>query len=149
MLDRTAPPTLPFRLVRLASALLVLACAVLLVSPLSMAGADSLDTTPVHTLTFYGVTAGAYGLLPFVRRGDVAIVALWMVLGVGVWPCFSGQEISAPHVFADLLGVLLAAAPVYIARFRQLAQGDVRGERRRDVDADHGPGAALPVGDRS
>jgi hypothetical protein len=118
---------------RVLSALVVLAAAVALVSPLS-AHARGLDNVALHTLTFYGVTAGAYGLLPFVRRGDVAIVAMWLVLGMGLAPCFLGEEISAPHVFADLGGVLMAAAPVYIARFRQLAQGDVRDHRRRAID---------------
>jgi hypothetical protein len=69
------------------------------------------------------------------RRGDVAMVAMWLVLGVGVAPCFSGQELSAPHMFADLAGVLMGAAPIYIARFRQIAQGDVRPYRRRETDA--------------
>ena len=87
--------------------------------------------------SFYdGVTAGAYGLLPFVRRGDIAVVAMWVVLGVGVAPCFVGQEVSAPHMFADMAGVLMGAAPIYIARFRQIAQGDVRNFRRR---LDEGP----------
>jgi len=133
ILERPALPTVPLWLVRLASGLLVLAAAAVLVSPLS-AHAGRLDNVALHTLTFYGVTAGAYGLLPFVRRGDVAIVAVWLVLGMGVAPCFSGEEISAPHVFADLGGVLMAAAPIYIARFRQLAQGDIRDHRRRAID---------------
>ena len=134
ILERAALPTIPFRLVRLASALLVLGCAAVLVWPLSEPSTDGLDSVMLHTLTFYGVTAGSYGLLPFVRRGDVAIVAMWLVLATGVAPCFRGEEISAPHVFADLGGVLMATAPVYIARFRQLAQGDVRHHRRRALD---------------
>jgi hypothetical protein len=127
-------PTLSLRMVRLASALVVLACAVVLVSPLSIRAAILPDSIQLHALTFYGVTAGAYGLLPFVRRGDIAMVAMWVVLGVGVAPCFLGQELSAPHMFADMAGVLMGAAPVYIARFRQLAQGDVRPHRRREVE---------------
>jgi hypothetical protein len=120
-------------MIRLGSALAVLTGAAVLVSPL--AGADLPDSLPLNALTFYGVTAGAYGLLPFMRRGDVAMVAMWLVLGVGVAPCFSGQELSAPHMFADLAGVLMGAAPIYIARFRQIAQGDVRPYRRRETDA--------------
>ena len=126
--------TLPFRTIRFAAAVVVLACAVVLVSPLS--GAVMPDSIPLHTLTFYGVTAGAYGLLPYLRRGDVAMVAIWLVLGVGVAPCFLGHELSAPHMFADLAGVLMGAAPIYIARFRQIAQGDVRPHRRRDIEAE-------------
>lgn len=125
---------LSLRMVRLASALVVLAAAVVLVSPLSVRSAILPDSIPVHVFTFYGVTAGAYGLLPFVRRGDVAMVAMWVVLGVGVAPCFFGHELSAPQMFADMAGVLMAAAPIYVARFRQIAQGDVRHYRRREVE---------------
>jgi hypothetical protein len=127
-------PTLPFRLIRFASALAVLAGAVLLVAPLSGRGAFLPDSLPIHALTFYGVTAGAYGLLPYLRRGDILVVAIWVVLGVGVAPCFAGHELSAPQMFADMAGVLMGAAPIYIARFRQIAQGDVRPYRRRETD---------------
>jgi hypothetical protein len=129
-------PMPSLRMVRLGSALVVLVCALLLVSPLSMLSAVVPDTVVVHAMTFYGVTTGAYGLLPFVRRGDIAVVAMWMVLGVGVAPCFIGQELSAPHMFADMAGVLMGVAPVYIARFRQIAQGDVRNEHRRSDEAE-------------
>ena len=134
--DRIIAPTVPMRLMRVVSAAVVLVCAVVLVSPLSAKGGSGLDSIGIHALTFYGVTAGAYGLLPFVRRGDVAIVATWVVLGMGVAPCFAGHELSAPQVFADLAGVVMAAAPIYIARFRQLAQGDIRPQRRRVMDSE-------------
>lgn len=130
-------PTVPFRMMRLASALVVLTCAIVLVAPLSLRSAVLSDKPVVDVLTFYGVTAGAYGLLPFVRRGDIVMVAMWVVLGVGVAPCFVGQELSPPHMFGAMAGVLLAAGPIYIARFRQIAQGDMRLYRRRDVE----PGA--------
>jgi hypothetical protein len=129
-------PIPSLRMVRLASALVVLAGAALLVSPLSMLSAVVPDTIAVHAMTFYGVTVGCYGLLPFVRRGDIAVVAMWLVLGVGVAPCFIGRELSAPHMFADMAGVLMGAAPVYIARFRQIAQGDLRPDRRRLDEAE-------------
>lgn len=119
---------------RFAAALVVLTCAIVLVAPL--AGAVMPDNIPVHALTFYGVTAGAYALLPFMRRGDIAVVAIWVVLAVGVAPCFVGQELSAPHMFADLAGVLMGTAPIYIARLRQVAQGDVRPYRRREMEAE-------------
>lgn len=127
-------PTVPFRMMRWASALVVLICTVVLVAPLSIRRAVLPDTVMVDALSFYGVTAAAYALLPFVRRGDLAIVAMWIVLGVGVAPCFTGEEISAPHMFADMAGVLMAAGPIYIARFRQIAQGDVRFYRRREIE---------------
>jgi hypothetical protein len=123
-------------MMRLASALLVLACAVVLVSPISILSAFIPESVPLRVFSFYGVTVGAYGLLPFVRRGDIAVVAMWVVLGVGVAPCVVGQEVSAPHMFADMAGVLLGAAPIYIARFRQIAQGDVRNHHRRLDEAE-------------
>jgi hypothetical protein len=135
MQDRPLVPTISFRMMRLASALVVLTCAVVLVSPLALPSAIP-DSIALHTLTFYGVTAGAYGLLPFVRRGDIAMVAMWVVLGAGVAPCFAGQELSARHMFADMAGVLMGAAPVYIARFRQIAQGDTRPYRRREAEGE-------------
>ena len=124
----------PLRMMRLVSALVVLICAVILVAPLSMRAALISDKPFVDVFAFYGVTAGAYGLLPFVRRGDIAMVAMWVVLGVGVAPCFSGQELSPEHMFGGMAGVLMAAGPVYIARFRQVAQGDIRLYRRRETE---------------
>jgi hypothetical protein len=140
-------PIPSLRMVRIVSALVVLAGAVLLISPLLMLGAVLPDSVWVHGMTFYGVTVGAYGLLPFVRRGDIAVVAMWLVLGVGVAPCFVGQELSAPHMFADMAGVLMGAAPIYIARFRQVAQGDVRHQRRRldEVEVRVAPATAGPA----
>lgn len=134
MESRDLVPTTPFRMMRFASALVVLACAVVLVAPLSIRGDLVADRLPLRVLTFYGVTVGAYGLLPFVRRGDIAMVAMWVVLGVGIAPCFVGQELSASHMFADMAGVLMGVAPIYIARFRQVAQGDIRPYRRRETE---------------
>jgi hypothetical protein len=34
-------------------------------------------------------------------------------------------------MFADMAGVVTAAMPIYIARLRQIAQGDTRAQRRR------------------
>ena len=124
-------PTIPFRLVRFSSALVVLACAIVLVAPLSVRSAVLSDKPFVDVFSFFGVTTGAYALLPFIRRGDIALVAMWVVLGVGVAPCFVGEELSAPHMFGGIFGVLMAAAPIYVARFRQVAQGDIRDFRRR------------------
>jgi hypothetical protein len=106
-------PTIPVRITRLVSALLVLSCAVMLVAPLSLASAASPGSEVIGGLIFYGVTAGAYGVLPFVE----------------------GRELSAPHMFADMAGVLMAAVPIYLARYRQIVQGDMRQHRRRDTDA--------------
>jgi hypothetical protein len=135
--------TVPFKTMRLASALIVLGCAVMLVAPLSLPLALTHDNPMVGALIFYGVTAGAYGALPFVRRDDIAIVTMWLVLAVGVAPCVDGRELSPPHMFADMAGVLMAAVPIYLARYRQIAQGDTRHDRRRG--ADPVPEAISPV----
>lgn len=129
--------TVPFRFVRFGSALIVLACAIVLVAPLSVRSAILTDKPVIDVLTFYGVTVGAYGLLPFMRRGDIAMVAMWVVLGVGIAPCFLGEELSAPHMFGGIAGVLMAVIPVYVARFRQIAQGDIRTFRRREMEGEH------------
>ena len=129
-----APAALQTRMIRVVSALVVLSCAVAVVAPLSLRAAVISDKPIVDLLAFYGVTCGGYGLLPFVRRGDVAMVAMWVVLGVGVAPCFTGQELSPAHMFGGMAGVLMAAGPVYIARFRQIAQGDIRLYRRRETE---------------
>ena len=74
----------------------------------------------------------------------LAIVAMWVVLGVGVAPCFMGQELSASDMFADMAGVALGVAPIYIARFRQVAQGDVRHARRRKAEDGNDAHVAAP-----
>jgi hypothetical protein len=95
-------------------------------------GPETTGALVARGLLFYVVTAAAYLALPFTRRGDIALVAMWLVLGVGIAPCFGGEEISPYGMFADMGGVLLAAAPIYIARLRQIAQGDTRTYRRRE-----------------
>jgi hypothetical protein len=136
-------PTVSFKTTRLISALVVLSCAVMLVAPLSLPAPVSPDNWVVSALIFYAVTVGAYGLLPFVRRGDIAMAAMWLVLAVGVAPCVEGRELSAQHMFADMAGVLMAAGPIYLARFRQIAQGDTRHDRRRETDAAEPSAAAT------
>ncbi|MBW8815635.1 MAG: hypothetical protein JF588_19630 [Caulobacterales bacterium] len=96
-----------------------------------------LSLTPVATLflarlfLFYVATAAAYALMPLVRRGDVPLVAAWVVLLSELAPCIGGQLISPTNVTADALGVAMAAGPIYIARLRQVMQGDIRPAGRR------------------
>lgn len=120
-----------FRLPRFASAAVAAALAGAAVAVLTAAGPSLPNGVAVHALTFYAVTAGAYVVLPYVRRGDVLMASVWLVLVAGVAPCVMGQEISAPFMFSNMAGVLMASAPIYIARLRQLAQGDTREARRR------------------
>lgn len=84
-----------------------------------------------RVLLFYAGTSAAYSLMPFVRRGDIPLVAAWVVLLSELAPCFAGQLMSPANVLADALGVLMAAAPIFIARQRQVLQGDVRPGGRR------------------
>lgn len=96
-----------------------------------------LSLTPVaeaflpRLLLFYVGASLAYGLMPFVRRGDVPLVAAWVVLLSELSPCFRGELMSPTKVAADVLGVLMAATPIYIARLRQVLQGDTRPSGRR------------------
>jgi hypothetical protein len=85
-------------------------------------------------LLFYVGTAAAYGLMPYVRRGDIPLVAAWVVLLAELAPCVAGQLIAPVKVTADALGVLMAAGPIYVARLRQVQQGDVRPGGRRSMD---------------
>ena len=80
---------------------------------------------------FYAGTSVAYGLMPFVRRGDVPLVAAWVVLLAELAPCVAGELMSPQKVTADAVGVLMAVAPIYIARLRQVQQGDIRPGGRR------------------
>lgn len=85
-------------------------------------------------LLFYAGTASAYGLMPYVRRGDIPLVAAWVVLLAELAPCIGGEMISPIKVTADALGVLMATAPIYLARLRQVQQGDVRPGGRRATE---------------
>lgn len=126
MFARTA--SRPTRLIACAAVALVGA---LVVGLLTAAGPAIANVITVHVLVFYAMTAVAYAALPFVRRGDILVASVWLVLMGGVAPCVAGREISAPLMFADMAGVLMAAAPIYIARLRQMAQGDMRQAPRR------------------
>lgn len=97
----------------------------------------ALSLTPItegflaRMLLFYTATALAYGVMPFARRGDIPLVAAWVVLLSELSPCITGQLISPIKVTADVLGVVMAAGPIYLARWRQVMQGDTRPAARR------------------
>jgi hypothetical protein len=92
------------------------------------------DLFLARLLVFYAGTALAYALMPFVRRGDVPLVAAWVVLLAELAPCVAGQLISPIKVTADVLGVLMATGPIYVARLRQVLQGDTRPTGRRATE---------------
>jgi hypothetical protein len=87
-----------------------------------------------RALLFYAGVSAAYVLLPYVRRGDIPLAAMWVVLAAELAPLTSGQLISPVTVGADVAGVALAAAPIFIARLRQVVQGDTRSRNRRQRD---------------
>jgi hypothetical protein len=80
---------------------------------------------------FYLATSIAYVLMPYVRRSDIPLAAMWVVLAVELAPLTVGQMLSAEGVAADVAGIAMATAPIYIARARQMLQGDTRGHSRR------------------
>ena len=87
-----------------------------------------------RVVLFYAGTSLAYGLMPYVRRGDIPLVAAWVILLSELAPCLSGELISPLKVTADALGVMMATGPIYIARMRQVMQGDTRPTGRRASD---------------
>jgi hypothetical protein len=93
------------------------------------------DPFLARLLLFYAGTSAAYGLMPYVRRGDIPLVAAWVVLLAELAPCIAGQLISPIKVTADVLGVLMATGPIYVARLRQVQQGDVRPGGRRATES--------------
>ena len=109
---------------------LVLGAAVLGLSMTPLA-----DGFVARLMLFYTATALAYGLMPFARRGDIPLVAAWAVLLSELAPCLTGKLLSPTNVAADGLGVMMATLPFFIARFRQLQQGDVRPAGRRASDS--------------
>lgn len=92
------------------------------------------DGFVARMLLFYISTGAAYAVMPYARRGDIPLVAAWVVLLSELAPCFTGHLISPIKVTADALGVLMAAGPIYIARWRQVQQGDVRPTGRRATE---------------
>jgi hypothetical protein len=120
---------------RFGAAFVALLAAVCVVSPLTTFGhLFPADNLAARAILFYAITCGAYAFLPFVRRGDIAVVTMWLVLVVGVAPSVAGHVLNAANMFADMAGVLMSALPIYIARFRQLQQGDLRHYHRRETD---------------
>lgn len=92
------------------------------------------DTTLARLGLFYTATSLSYLLMPFARRGDIPLVAAWVILLCELAPCLEGQLLSAINVLADAFGVMMAAAPIYIARYRQKLQADIRPGARRTAD---------------
>jgi hypothetical protein len=87
---------------------------------------------------FYLATSTAYVTMPYVRRADIPLAAMWVVLGAELSPLIAGRLIAPATVAADVAGVVMAAAPIFIARARQVMQGDLRPHNRRAQEATPG-----------
>ena len=96
------------------------------------------DAFLARVVLFYLATTLAYGLMPYARRGDIPLVAAWVILLAELAPCVTGRLISPLQVAADALGVMMATGPIYIARMRQVLQGDTRPAGRRASDRTDG-----------
>jgi len=108
--------------------------AVLAAAVLTPCMAGVADDTLVRVGLFYVAVSLAYVLMPYARRGDIPLVAMWVVLAAELAPLAAGQLISPRTTAADVAGVLMAAGPIYIARARQLMQGDARPRNRRATE---------------
>lgn len=126
-----APSASTLRSASLPRSMYVAVGTVMGVATLALSLTPWLDSFVARILLFYAATGGAYALMPYVRRGDVPLVAAWVVLLSELAPCITGQLISPAKVGADLLGVGMAVTPIYIARLRQVMQGDTRPTGRR------------------
>jgi hypothetical protein len=84
----------------------------------------------LHVAVFYAFTLCAFAALPWNRKADVALGAVCLAAG---WETIHGVTTgeSRPQYLAlDVCGIALAAAPVWIARLRQIAQQDRLGSER-------------------
>ncbi|MBL8556140.1 MAG: hypothetical protein JNL41_17820 [Phenylobacterium sp.] len=119
-----AAPAIPRPLYVPVAAIMCLAVLAISLTPLA-------EPFLARVLIFYAAVNLAYALMPYVRRGDIPLVAAWVVLFCELAPCFAGSLISPTRVTADVLGVVMAAGPIYVARLRQVQQGDIRPPGRR------------------
>jgi hypothetical protein len=89
------------------------------------------DSRLLHVAVFYACTLCALAALPWNRKLDVTLGAICLA---AAWETARGVATGAgrPQFMAlDACGVALAAAPVWIARLRQMAQQDRFGHDRR------------------
>jgi hypothetical protein len=85
----------------------------------------------LHVAVFYACTLCALAALPWNRKLDVTLGATCLA---AAWETAHGVATGAgrpQYLMLDACGVALAAAPVWIARLRQIAQQDRFGSERR------------------
>jgi VanZ family protein len=117
--DRLVTPSKIVLLVRFLTVFAGVIATVLLLGPFhAPPGWDKL----AHGTMFYGLTLLALVCLPWNRKGEI-VVALIAIGGASeIAQHFTGRDMSLFDWLADAAGVIVAAAPVYVARLRQIAQ---------------------------
>lgn len=112
---------------------------------LTLSWMPALSEPLLRLVLFYSAMSLAYITMPLVRRGDIPLMASWVILISELTPCIFGQMLSPERVAADTFGVFMATAPIYIARIRQVHQGDIRAARRRTQDESGAPVTAVKI----
>ena len=96
-----------------------------------------------HGTMFYGFTLLALICLPWSRKGDIVAAVIAIGAASEIAQGFTGRDMSVFDWLADAAGAIVAAAPVYVARLRQVAQ---EAENAPDRRARRTSLSALPEG---
>ena len=75
-----------------------------------------------HATMFYGFTLLALVCLPWSRKGEIVLAVVAIGAASEIAQGFTGRDMSVFDWLADSAGALIAAAPVYVAQLRQVAQ---------------------------
>ena len=109
-------------LVILARVVAVIVAAVAVVLLLGPFGAPDGWDKVLHAAGFYGFTLLALACFPWHRKGDLIVTVLALGASSELAQGITGRDMSVFDFCADAAGVALAAGPIYVARFRQIAQ---------------------------
>lgn len=75
-----------------------------------------------HVGLFYGFMVLCFAALPWHRKQDLATAGVAIAAASEIAQAFTGRSMSLADFAANCLGVALATCPIYVARFRHLAQ---------------------------
>ena len=84
-----------------------------------------------HGTMFYGFTLLARVCLPWSRKGDIVAAVIAIGAASEIAQGLTGRDMSVFDWLADAAGAIVAAAPVYVAQLRQVAQAREVGPDRR------------------
>ncbi len=122
---------------RYLTVLLAGAAVVLMLGPFAIA--DGWDKF-AHAGMFYGFSLLTLLCLPWSRKDEIFLALIAVAATSEISQRLTGRSASTIDLLADLAGVVVAAAPVYVARFRQVAQqGSARHNRRTSEQKALGP----------